>query len=394
VKRSFRYRLKPNRQQARSLSRILEVHRQLYNAALQERREAWRMCRVSVTYCMQANQLKELRSFDEDVAFLNYSSCQQTLRRLDKAFRAFFRRLREGQEPGYPRFKGRRRFKSASYVYGDGIKLKDGRLYVQNVGRVRIRLHRPLPEGATIKQVVLRRTGTGEWYATFQIELPEVPVERHTGPAVGIDLGLEHFAALSTGELVPNPRWFRESEAALARVQRQRSRCRRCSRRYHELSRRITRLHEKIARQRRDFQHKLSRRLTGEFSLIAVERLSVQGLARSRLAKSVHDAAWSQFLFFLGYKGAETGSQVIEVAANGTSQECACCGCVVPKSLSEREHVCPSCGFTAPRDVNAALNILFRGTARAEPPRKGLLLPVGLKVSISQRAEVAGSRRL
>jgi putative transposase len=349
------------------------------------------MRRISVNYYMQANQLKELRSFDEDVAFLNYSSCQQTLRRLDKAFRAFFRRVRKKQKPGYPRFKGRRRFKSVSYVYHQGIRLKDGRLYIQHVGRVRIRLHRPLPDGATIKQVVIKRTATGEWYATFQIDLPEVTVERHAGPAVGIDLGLEHFAALSTGELVPNPRWFRESQAALAQTQRRRSRCQRGSRHYRKLSRRITRLHEKIARQRRDFQHKLSRRLIGEFGLIAVENLSIKGLARSRLAKSVHDAAWSQFLSFLGYKGAETGSQVIEVAASGTSQECACCGCVVPKSLSEREHVCPSCGFTVPRDVNAALNILFRGTARAEPARKGLLLPVGLKVSSSQRVEVARS---
>jgi putative transposase len=394
MKRSYRYRLKPNRQQAGTLGRILETHRQLYNAALQERREAWRMRRVSVCYTMQANQLKELRSWDLDVAALNYSSCQQTLRRLDKAFQAFFRRIKEGQKPGYPRFKGRRRFKSVAYVYRDGIQLQDGRLYIQHVGRVRIRLHRPLPEGAGIKQVVVQRTATGEWYATFQIELLDVPVEPHPGPAVGIDVGLEHFAALSTGELVPNPRWFRESEAALALAQRQRARCKRGSCRYRELSKRITHLHEQVARQRRDFQHKLSRRLVRAFGLIAVEDLNVAGLSRSMLAKSVHDAAWSQFLFFLRYKVEETGSEVVEVAPGGTSQVCACCGRVVPKSLSERRHVCLSCGFTASRDVNAALNILSRGTARAEPPRKGLLWPVGLTAKANSQVEVAGSCRL
>lgn len=394
MKRSYRYRLKPNRQQSRTLSRMLETHRQLYNAALQERQEAWRMRRVSVSYVMQANQLKEIRSFDDEIAFLNYSSCQQTLRRLDKAFAAFFRRLKAGQEPGYPRYKSRRRFKSVAYVYGDGVRLKEGRLYVQNIGRVRIRLHRPLPAGAKIKQVVIKRSNSGEWYACFQIELPTPQVEPHPGPAVGIDLGLQHFAALSTGELVANPRWFRETEAALALAQRQRARCQRGSRRYRELSLRIVRLHEKIARQRRDFQHKLSRRLVQDFGLIVVEDLHILGLSRSMLAKSVHDAGWSQFLFFLTYKAEEAGSEVESVAANGTTQECAYCGTFVPKTLAERQHHCPHCGFTASRDVNAALNILFRSTAWAERPRKGLLSLVGLDLSTSQQAEVVGSRRL
>lgn len=391
MKRSYRYRLKPNRRQTHTLNRIVESHRQLYNAALQERREAWRMRRVSVSYSMQANQLKEIRAFDDKIAFLNYSSCQQTLRRLDKAFAAFFRRVKAGEKPGPPRFKGRRRFKSVAYVYGDGVKLKEGRLYIQNVGRVRIRLHRPLPEGATIKQGVIRRTPTGEWYATFQIEMLDLQVEPHQGPAVGIDVGLEHFAALSTGELVANPRWFRESEAALARAQRQRARCKRGSRRYRELSQRITRRHEKIARQRRDFQHKLSRWLVGAFGLIAVENLNVKGLSRSMLAKSVHDAAWSQFLFFLTYKAEEAGSEVEKVPAKDTTQMCAGCRKRVPKTLSEREHSCPYCGLTTSRDVNAALNILSRSTARAERPHKGLLLLAGLDVRTSQRAEVVGS---
>ena len=394
MKRSYRYRLKPNRQQVRTSSRILETHRQLYNAALQERREAWRMRQVSVSYLMQANQLQAIRAFDEDIAFLNYSSCQQTLRRLDKAFAAFFRRIREGAKAGYPRFKSRRRFKSVAYVYGDGVRLEDGRLYIQNVGRVRIRLHRPLPQGAQVKQVVIQRTATDEWYATFQIELPDPQVEPHPGPAVGIDLGLEHFAALSTGELVANPRWFRETEAALALAQRQRARCRRGSRRYRELSQQIRRLHEQIARQRRDFQHKLSRRLVQEFGWIAVEDLNVLGLSRSMLAKSVHDAGWSQFLFFLTYKAEEAGGEVEQVAAAGTTQDCANCGLLVPKALAERRHRCPHCGFTASRDVNAALNILFRSTAWAERPCKGLLGLVGLDLSTSQQAEVVGSRRL
>ena len=386
MQRSYRYRLYPSKAQVRALQGILEGHRHLYNAALQERQEAWRMRRVSVSYLMQAGQLKELRSFDAEMAALNFSSCQQTLRRLDKAFQAFFRRIREGDKPGYPRFKSRRRFHSVAFVYGDGIRLKGGRLYVQGVGRLRVFFHRPLPDEANRSQVVLKRTAAGEWYAVFQLERPAAQPFPHSGLAVGVDMGLAYFAALSTGELVENPRWLRQGESRLALLQRKQARCRRGSRRYLELGREITRQHERVADRRRDFQHKLSRRLTREFSLIAVEDLNVRGLARSHVAKSVHDAAWSSFLAMLRYKAEEAGSAVVEVEANGTSQVCAGCGCLVPKTLAEREHVCPHCGFTAPRDVNAALVILSRGTARTGWPHKGFPVPV--------RAGVAGSRLL
>ena len=392
--RSYRYRLYPNRRQTTALQEMLEGHRQLYNAALQERREAWRMGRVSVSYPMQANQLRDVRACDPQIAALNYSSCQQTLRRLDKAFAAFFRRVRAGETAGYPRYKNRRRWKSVVFVYGDGISLQDGRLYLQHIGRVRIRLHRPLPEGAVVKQVVVQRTSADEWYATLQIEAPDVQVEPRTEPSVGIDLGLEYLIALSTGEVISNPRWFRATEQALALAQQQQARCVRGSRRSLELGRRIARWHELVARQRRDWQHKISRRLVQDYGLIAVEDLSIQGLARSRLAKSVHDAGWSSFLDMLRYKVVETGSQVVAVVATGTSQDCSCCGGHVPKTLADRVHHCPHCGFTALRDVNAALNVLARSTARTGPPRKGLLVPEGLGSSISPRIEVAGSRLL
>ena len=307
MQRGYRYRLYPSKAQAHALDRILEGHRHLYNAALQERREAWRMRQVSVTYYMQANQLRELRTFDAEVAALNYSSCQQTLRRLEKAFQAFFRRVQEGEKPGYPRFKSRHRFHSVAFVYDDGIRLKGGRLYVQGVGRLRVFFHRPLPSGARIRQVVVKRTAAGEWYAVFQLELPTAQPAAHPGPAVGVDMGLTYFAALSTGELVENPRWLRRGESRLTLLQRKQSRCRRRSRRYRELGREITRQHERVANTRRDFQHKFSRRLAREFGLVAVEDLNVRGLARSHVAKSMHDAAWSSFLAILRYKAEEAG---------------------------------------------------------------------------------------
>ena len=368
--RSYRFRLYPNTQQRRALDRILEIHRQLYNAALQERSEAWKRCHISIGYTDQANQLKDIRQFDDDAAWLNYSSTQQTLRRLDKAFEAFFRRVKNGEKAGYPRFKGKRWFKSVCYVYGDGIRLRNGRLYIQNIGEVRVFQHRPIPEDGQIKMGVLKRDRVGNWYVIFQIELPDVEFVPNGKPAVGVDMGLEYFASLSTGEQVENPRWFQEAEERLAGLQRQRSRCKRGSRRYRELTRQIAGLHQDVANRRRDFQHKLSHRLVSEFGLIAHEDLTVNGLCRSRVSKSMADAAWAQFLMMLDYKAASAGSQVIGVDPNGTSQLCPRCGCAVAKSLSDRWHICPHCGYVAPRDVASAQVILNRGRARTGPPRK------------------------
>jgi putative transposase len=379
---SYKYRLYPNRGQRQALDRTLEIHRQVYNAALQERREAWKRCRISIGYVDQAKQLKGIRSFDSDVAWCNYSALQQTLRRLKKAFDAFFRRVKAGEKPGYPRFKGKNYFKSVCYVYGDGLKLRDDRLYVQSVGLVRLFQHRPIPDDGTIKMAVLKRDRVGNWYVIMQVELPDPEPAAGTDPAVGIDMGLIHFLALSDGSVIENPRWFRQAEEKLACLQRKRARCKRGSKRYRQWSRQIRRLHQRIADKRRDFQHQLSTRLVREFGFIAVENLNVNGLCRSQVSKSMADAAWAQFLNMLAYKAEKAGTLLVRVDPNGTSQICSHCGFVVPKLLSERQHNCSRCGFTTPRDVNAALNILYRGRGRTGPPRKGFLTPA--------RAGVAG----
>jgi putative transposase len=313
------------------------------------------------SYRDQAKQLKELRTFDEDAAWLNYSSIQQTLRRLDKAIQAFFRRVKAGEEAGYPRFKGKGWFKSVCYVYGDGIRLKAGRLYVQHVGLLRVFQHRAIPDDAQIKMVILKRDKLGNWYVCLQLELPDSEPVDLKGPEVGIDMGLLSFATLSTGEHIDNPRWFRASEAKLAVLQRHRARCQRGSRQYRELTRQMRRLHQHIANQRRDFQHKVSTELVRRFGLIAVEALNLSGLCRSHVSKSMGDAGWGYFLAMLSYKAENAGKTVVKVDPHHTSQCCSGCGCLVQKPLSERLHVCPDCGLVLDRDHNAALNILGRG---------------------------------
>ena len=357
---SYKYRLYPNRAQRELLDRMLEIHRSIYNDALTERRLAWERSQISISYYDQANQLKAIREFDEDAAWCNYSSLQQTLRRLQRSFDGFFRRVKSGEKAGYPRYKGRGWFKSVCYVYDDGIRLKGGRLYIQNVGLVRIFQHRPLPDGAEVKMAILKRDRLGNWCVILQLEMPDIDPLPAARPAVGIDMGLETFAALSTGEMIENPRWFRMAEDRLAVLQRRRARCAKSSRKYRELSGQIRKLHERVANLRRDFQHKLSADIAQRFGMIAVEDLNVKGLARSHVAKSIGDAGWGNLLNMLSYKAERAGGQFVAVNPNGTSQYCSGCGSRVEKSLSVRVHACPQCGLVLNRDVNAARNVLTR----------------------------------
>jgi len=360
--RSYKYRIYPNKQQNDDLDRVLEIHRQLYNAALTERCEAWKRCRVNISYYDQTNQLKAIREFDDDAAWLNFTSIQRTLRRLDKAFQFFFRCVKAGETSGYPRFKSKKRWKSAIYTFGDGIGISNGRLRIQNVGKIKVKWHRPLPPDGKPKSVVVKRTGE-KWYAIFQVELPDPEPIIHTGPVIGIDLGLTSLVALSTGETVEAPRFFRETEAHLRRQQRRASRRKKFSNRWRKAQCQVSKTHSHIADQRRDFLHKLSRRLVDDYSLIAVEDLNINGLAKSRLSKSVHDAGWFMLLQMLAYKAEEAGSRLVSVDPYNTSQACSRCGCLVRKELSVRVHDCPHCGLVIDRDHNAAINVLSRALA-------------------------------
>ena len=368
VVRNYRYRCYPRRVQCEAVDDMLRLHRELYNAALQERRDAYRQAGTSVSYKAQAHQLKEIRRLREDVAILNFSSMQQTLRRLDRAFKAFFGRVKSGQKPGFPRFKGRDRFRSISFVYGDGAKVRtddqDRQVaYFQGVGELKVKWHRPLPAGAKIKQAQLIVDGRGRYFVTYALEAPAPVFAREsvgTGE-VGIDMGLEKFAALSDGAFIDNPRFFRRSQQRLAHAQRVVAVRKRGSRRYWKAKRAVARIHAKIGEQRRDFHHQVSARLVRQFGFIAIEDLNVRGLARGMLAKSVHDAGWSQFVSFLKYKAESAGTRVEEVNAAGTSRLCpACPAPPVKKELSERVHDCP-CGCRMDRDTAAALIILSRG---------------------------------
>ena len=355
MRQAFLYRLYVNETQSDKLDNLLHLARQLYNAALQQRRDAWKYQHKSLNYYDQANQLKEVRNEIPEFAQLNFSATQDILRRLDKSFKAFFCRVKSGEVAGFPRFKGRDRFGSITFpTYGDGIKIKGSRLYVQNIGLLKIKMHRVL-EGE-INTVTIKRE-CGKWYVVFSntVEIKSLPVSHRT---VGIDVGLESFAVTSDGEYIENPRYLREAESVLRVAQRSVSRKKKGGSNRRKAVRLLAKKHLRVKRQRADFAHKIADNLVKNYGRIAVEDLRIKNMVRNHhLARSISDAGWGQFVSILSYKAEYAGREFVQVNPNGTSQICSGCGATVKKSLSTRVHNCPACGLSLNRDFNAALNI-------------------------------------
>jgi putative transposase len=355
---TFRYRLYPSRRQAAALDAQVDEACRLYNAALQERRDAWKLTRHSVGYYQQANQLKAIRA-DGSLALANFSACQDVLRRVDKTFKAFFARVKRGGRPGYPRFKPRQRYNSLTFPsYGDGCRLReDGRLYLQGVGDLKVKLHRPV-EGR-IKTVSVKREA-GRWYVLFSCQVEASPLPP-SPEAVGIDVGLAAFATLSDGSEIANPRHARSAQSKLRVAQRRVARRHKGGSGRRKAVRLLQKAQAHIKHRRADFHHKEARALVNRYGLIVVEDLDVKGLAAGMLARSVHDAGWGAFLDKIAYKAESAGRVLLRVNPNGTTQTCSGCGEHVPKTLAQRQHRCPSCGIDIGRDLNAAKNILGLG---------------------------------
>jgi len=360
VRAAYKYRLYPTDAQSQFLDGQLREACSLYNAAKQERDEAWKICHKSVNYYDQANQLKPMRA-EGLVGLENFSCCQDVLRRVDKTYKAFFARVKRGDKPGFPRYRSSRRYDSITFPsYGDGCRLLDnGKLRIQGAGHIKVKLHRPV-EGE-IKTVTIKREA-GRWFVCFSVEREGQPLPE-SNVAIGIDMGLDSFAVLSDGTKIENPRCYRSAQARLRRAQRKVARRRKYSQRRAKAVKQLQRAHADVRNQRADLQHKISRWLVNNHGVIAVEDLNVKGLAGGMLAKSVQDAGWSQFIAMLSYKAECAGRELVKVDPRGTSQTCVC-GVAVPKTLADRWHDCPACGLSAGRDVVSAQVILQRAGNR------------------------------
>lgn len=364
---SYKYRIYPNLAQVTGLTDMLGSFCDLYNACLQQRIEAYQRQGRSLGYYDQANELKAVRAVDERLSGYSFSAEQQVVRRVDKAFKAFFGRIRNGKG-GFPRFRAKSRFDSAEFRVGDGLSIrKTMRLTVVGIpGQIKVKWHRNLPVDAKVGAAIVSRS-RGKWFICFQVTLPEFYGPWPDKGAVGIDVGLSSLIATSDGETVATPQFTKDSAKKQRRLQRALARCKRGSKRRLKAKQNLGRHSAKTANQRRDFSHKISRNLVGRHSLIAIEDLNVSGLARSMLAKSVHNAAWTQLRAMIEYKAVGAGVRVIAVNPRGTSQTCPECGAVAVKTLSTREHNCTKCGCVMDRDVAAAKVILHRACRELRP---------------------------
>lgn len=398
--RAYKFLLRPTVGQAAALGEMLRDHCSLYNGALQERREAYsHVSKTTVRYGDQSAQLKEIRAFDpERHGRWSFSSQQATLRRLDKAMRAFFRRLRAGEKPGYPRFRGVNWFDTVDFPKdGDGCRWDSTphdpvtRVRFQGVGHVRVHQHRAVK--GRVKTVSVKREGR-QWYLILACD--DVPAEPlpSTCAVTGIDMGVAHFLTTSEGEHLPNPRRGKLGADALADAQRalkafpRRKRQNRTAK-HRQAVEKVADLHRKVRRQRTDHAHKTALAMVRTYDVIAYERLSITNMvrtpkpkpdpempgsflpngaaAKTGLNKSIHDAGWGVFLGILAHKAESADRVLIPVDPRNTSRTCPVCGYVSGENRTTQEKFeCTRCGHTANADHIGAINIAIRA---------GLVLP-------------------
>jgi putative transposase len=381
MRRAFKFRAYPTRPQDGRAVRLLADHCDLYNAALEERREAWRMDQVSISYGMQSAQLKEIRRADpEGQGRHSFTAQQQTLRRLNTVFAAFYARAEMGKA-GYPRFKPYRRFSQVGFVAGDGAKWTPAppgrwaRAAFQAVGSVKVRQHRPVP--GPVKLLQLKREHR-RWYVIVITDTGAEPLPA-TGRAAGVDVGVARFLTTSDGQVIANPKFLAASAETIARLQRRKEHARRGSGNHKRLRRSLAKQWRKVRNRRRDFHHKTARALADTYDVIALETLNIAGMtrrpaprpdpgnpgaflpnmaaAKAGLSKAILDAGWAQFATILTAK-AESGRRVVFVDPAGTSLTCHLCGreCTRPRQDTV---ICPAHGMID-ADLNGARNIATR----------------------------------
>ncbi len=399
VRKTFKEKLRPTPAQERALDDVVWRCRVLYNTALEQRLTAWRRCHVSITRYQQEAELKAIRANFPEYAGIHSHVLQDVLARLDKTYRAFFRRVANGEKPGFPRFQGRTRWHSFTYKeYGNGATLDNGSLVLSKIGRIAVHWSRPI--AGTPKTVTISKEADG-WYVCFSCaEVPAEPLPL-TSKETGIDVGLKVFLSTADGQIVENPRHHRKAERELQKAQKRVSRRTKGSHRRKKAAAQCAKRHQHVRQQRRDFHHKTALALVRQYDTLYVEAIQAAHLSRrpvpkpdgvggylqngagrkAGLNKSIQDAGWGHFLSILAYTAACAGKRVEAVPPAYTTQECSGCGQRAQKSLSVRTHVCKSCGLVLDRDENAARNIQRRGQRlRGVPAVAGALNrePVGL----------------
>lgn len=376
MRKSYKFRIYPNRRQERRLIQTLHGLRLLYNAALEQRRLAWRYNKKNLTVYEQINELPELRRAFPEYREIYAQVLQDVLKRVDNAFKLFFRRLKNRNgKAGYPRYKNESRYDSFTYpqAYNGSVKFQGNRVWLSKIGSIRIKMHRQIQ--GNVKTVTVKHEGN-HWYVIVSCDnIPKILLPP-SNKKVGIDLGLINYATLSDGTTIENPRHLKRSLTKLKDAQRQLSKKTKGTSAYRKVKERVAKIHRKITNQRRDFLHKLSRKLINEYGTIVIENLEVKRLLQLKngcrkqtkaLHREINAAGWSMFVSFLLYKAEEAGRRIIQVDPAGTTRTCSRCGYMYPDHLplSQRVFKCPKCGLKIDRDYNAAINILHKGLGQS-----------------------------
>ncbi|MDE2095740.1 MAG: transposase [Patescibacteria group bacterium] len=361
MRKTFQYRLFPTKAQETILNAQLEECRWVYNHFLEERKTTYERTKKAPGLYDQQKTIPTLKEQRPSLKTVHSQVLQNVTVRIDLAFQAFFRRVKAGEKPGYPRFRGRGRYDSMTFPQApSGCSLDCDILTLAKVGAIQVVLHRKML--GTPKTCTIKRSSTGKWYASFSCEVVQPKPLKRSREQVGIDVGLTTFATLSTGESVDNPRFFRADEKALARAQRRLSKEAKGTPERIRRRKPIARIHERIAFRRKDFAHQTARKLVDRFGFLAVEDLEVNHMVHNRcLAKSISDVAWSLFFTLLFFKAASAGRTIVRVNPAYTSQDCSRCGHRQKMPLSKREFRCSCCQSVLNRDHNASLNILRLG---------------------------------
>lgn len=360
VLKAFVYRLYPTPAQETALDGVLTVCREVYNSMVNWRKHDFEVSGKSPNYYEQKKALPIWKQTHPELRKIHSQTLQDVVKRVDLAFQAFFRRVKAGETAGYPRRKGIGQYDSFTFTQG-GYSVGTENLCLFKIGAVKAVFHRPLRGG--VKTLTIRKR-SGKWFACFACEVAAESLPE-SDEAIGVDVGLSHFATLSDGSTLENPRFFRKEERALAKAQRKLSKQKRGSWARRKAHKVVSRIHERIRNRRHNFVHQFARRLVNHYKIIAVENLNVQGMVKNHcLSKSIFDASWSLFRSVLTQKAESATRQLVSVEPAYTSQDCSTCGFRVRKKLSERIHSCPNCGLVLDRDHNAALNIISLGLQR------------------------------
>ena len=396
MRTAYQYRLRLTATQQATIDQWLELARCQYNYRLAERFNWYEQNRCDVDTCplichlpslkdrpdfySQKRDLVNSKKLFPEYKNLPSHTLQDVIARVEKAFDRWLSGDSNGKRSGKPRFKSQGRFRSIAFP--DPIKpdhIQGRFIQLPKIGRLKLILHRPLPDGFKAKTAAIVKKADG-YYIMLSLQDSTVPALSPDAPdlenTIGIDVGLKSFLVTDEGEEVLIPQHYRKSEKRLKRLGRSLSRKKKGSNRRKKAVTKVAKAHLKIANQRKDFHYKTAKRLLQKERNIGHEALNIKGLAKTRMAKSVNDAGWGQFLQILSIKAERAGLLAIAVNPNGTSQNCSSCGVKVPKTIADRWHSCPNCGCELDRDHNAAINI--KHLAVGHPVNKAQEMPDGI----------------